>query len=185
MKKFHLTNTYALINFDASLCDSEVSVLQSRSFASVLSQFINKLKHEKNVTMESFKGVTIEQFLDAYKLLYVFHFNDIYKNNASLHKLLNKRDEFYHFTEMFYDYWRSIQRFGLMASSHLYQQSAKAPDLITTIDHFNNLILSLYRGVSTNLLGEQFHVYRQLPAGVNANLLYVHHRVPYNHEYDN
>ncbi|MFA6781151.1 MAG: phosphoenolpyruvate carboxykinase, partial [Bacilli bacterium] len=41
------------------------------------------------------------------------------------------------------------------------------------------------RGVSTNLLGEQFHVYRQLPAGVNANLLYVHHRVPYNHEYDN
>ncbi|MDY0345832.1 MAG: phosphoenolpyruvate carboxykinase [Bacilli bacterium] len=185
MKKFHLTNTYALINFDASLCDSEVSVLQSRSFASVLSQFINKLKHEKNVTMESFKGVTIEQFLDAYKLLYVFHFNDIYKNNASLHKLLNKRDEFYHFTEMFYDYWRSIQRFGLMVSSHLYQQSAKAPDLITTIDHFNNLILSLYRGVSTNLLGEQFHVYRQLPAGVNANLLYVHHRVPYNHEYDN
>jgi energy-coupling factor transporter ATP-binding protein EcfA2 len=86
---------------------------------------------------------------------------------------------------MFYDYWRNIQRFGLMASSHLYQQSAKAPDLITTIDNFNNLILSLYRGVSTNLLGEQFNVYRQLPAGVNANLLYVHHRVPYSFEYNN
>lgn len=185
MKKFHLTDTYALINFDASLCDSEVSVLQSKSFAQLLTQFINKLKNDNDVTMNSLKGIKIEQFLDAYKLLYVFPFSDIYKNNPSLHKLLNKRDDFYHFTEMFYDYWRNIQRFGLMASSHLYQQSAKAPDLITTIDHFNNLILSLYRGVSTNLLGEQFNVYRQLPAGVNANLLYVHHRVPYSFEYNN
>lgn len=185
MKKFHLTDTYALINFDASLCDSEVSVLQSKSFAQLLTQFINKLKTENNVTMNSLRGIKIEQFLDAYKLLYVFPFSDIYKNNPSLHKLLNKRDDFYHFTEMFYDYWRNIQRFGLMASSHLYQQSAKAPDLITTIDNFNNLILSLYRGVSTNLLGEQFNVYRQLPAGVNANLLYVHHRVPYTFEYNN
>ncbi|NLB40313.1 MAG: phosphoenolpyruvate carboxykinase [Erysipelotrichaceae bacterium] len=185
MKKFHLTDTYALINFDASLCDSEVSVLQSKSFAHVLSQFVDKLRRDKDVTMESLKTVKLEHFLDAYKLLYVFPFNDIYKNNPSLHYLLKKRDEFYHFTEMLYDYWRSLQRFGLIASSHLYMQSAKAPDVITTIDHFNSLILSLYRGVSTNLLSQQFHVYRQLPAGVNANLLYVHHRVPYHAGYEN
>ena len=140
MKKFHLTDTYALINFDASLCDSEVSVLQSKSFAHVLSQFVDKLRRDKDVTMESLKTVKLEHFLDAYKLLYVFPFNDIYKNNPSLHYLLKKRDEFYHFTEMLYDYWRSLQRFGLIASSHLYMQSAKAPDVITTIDHFNSLI---------------------------------------------
>ncbi|MFA5421901.1 MAG: phosphoenolpyruvate carboxykinase [Bacilli bacterium] len=185
MKKFHLTDTYALINFDASLCDSEVSVLQSKSFANVLTQFINKLRADKDVTMESLDDIAIEQILDAYKLLYVFPFDEIYTNNPNLHHLLNKRDELYHFTEMFYDYWRSLQRFGLMASSHLYQQSAKVPDVITTIDHFNSMILSLYRGVSTNLQGEEFHVYRQLPAGVNANLLYVHHRVPYNRDYEN
>ena len=32
MKRFHLTDTYALINFDASNCESEVSILQSRVF---------------------------------------------------------------------------------------------------------------------------------------------------------
>ena len=118
MKKFHLTDTYALIIFDASLCDSVVSVLQSKSFAQLLSQFINKLKNDNDVTMNSLKGIKIEQFLDAYKLLYVFPFDDIYKNNPSLHKLLNKREDFYHFTEMFYDHWRTTERFGVLASSH-------------------------------------------------------------------
>ena len=185
MKKFHLTDTYALVNFDASLCDSEVSVLQSRSFLMVLTQFIEKLRKNSDVVMEAFKHIRVTQFLDAYKLLYVYNFDEVYHKNPSLHPLLNKRDELYHFTEMFYDYWRSLQRFGLMASSNLYHQDAKAPDLITTIDDFNSLILSLYRNISTTLLGENFRVYRQLPAGVNANLLYVSHRYNLSSDYAN
>lgn len=176
MKKFHLTDSYALVNFDAAVCDSEVSVLQSRSFLLVLTQFIEKLRKNGDVIIEAFKGVKPIVFLDAYKLLCVFDFDEAYKKNPSLHVVLKKRDELYHFTEMLYDYWRSLQRFGLMASSNLYQQSAKTPDLINTIDSFNNVVLSLYRNVSMTLLGENFHVYRQLPAGVNANLLYVNHR---------
>lgn len=176
MKKFHLTDTYALVNFDAAICDSEVSVLQSKSFLMVLTQFIEKLRKSGDVLIESFKNVKPAMFLDAYKLLCVYDFEEVYHKNPSLHALLKKRDELYDFTEMLYDYWRSLQRFGLMASSNLYQQSAKTPDLITTIDSFNNVVLSLYRNVSMTLLGENFHVYRQLPAGVNANLLYVNHR---------
>lgn len=185
MKKFHLTDNYALINFDASLCDSEVNVLQSRSFLTVLSQYIEKLRKNNDVLIEAFKNVKVSMFLDAYKLLYIYSFDEVYFKNPSLHPLLNKRDELYHFTEALYDYWRSLQRFGLMASSSLYQQDAKAPDVITTIDNFNNLILSLYRKISTTLLGENFNVYRQLPAGVNANLLYVNHRYNISNEYSN
>ncbi|HNX16238.1 MAG TPA: phosphoenolpyruvate carboxykinase [Bacilli bacterium] len=183
MKRFHLTDTYALINFDASDCESEVSILQSKSFLSVLSQFINKLRDKKDVLIEPFKGVTIAQFHDAYKLLYLYSYRETFHKNPSLQGLLKYQDELYHLTEAFYDYWRSIQRFGLMAASYLYRQSAKAPDLIVTIDHFNSLILSLYRAISTNILGANFNVYRQLPAGVNANLLYVHHNYLFSRDY--
>lgn len=185
MKRFHLTETYALINFDASNCESEVSVLQSRSFLEVLTQFINKLKSEKDILIEPFKDVTISQFHDAFKLLYLYSYQETFYKNPSLQHLLEHQDELYHLTEAFYDYWRDLQRFGLMSSSHLYRQSAKAPDLIVTIDRFNSLILSLYRTISTNIRGENYNVFRQLPAGVNANLLYVHHNFPYPEEYSN
>ena len=185
MKRFHLTDTYALVNFDASSCESEVSILQSRSFLDVLTQFISKLKREKDILIEPFKDVTILQFHDAFKLLYLYSYNETFSKNPSLKHLLEHQDELYHLIEAFYDYWRDLQRFGLMSSSHLYHQSAKAPDLIVTIDRFNSLILSLYRTISTNIRGENYNVFRQLPAGVNANLLYVHHNFPYPDEYSN
>ena len=185
MKRFHLTDTYALINFDASNCESEVSILQSRGFLGVLFQFINKLKREKDILIEPFKDVTIPQFHDAFKLLYLYSYNETFYKNPSLQHLLKHQDELYHLTEAFYDYWRDLQRFGLMSASHLYRQSAKSPDLIATIDWFNSLILSLYRTISTNIRGENYNVFRQLPAGVNANLLYVHHNFSYPEEYAN
>lgn len=185
MKRFHLTETYALINFDASNCESEVSILQSRSFLDVLAQFITKSKREKDVLIEPFNDVTIPQFHDAFKLLYLYSYSEVFFKNPTLQHLLEHQDELYHLTEAFYDYWRDLQRFGLMSSSHLYRQSAKAPDLIVTIDRFNSLILSLYRTISTNIRGEDYNVFRQLPAGVNANLLYVHHNFPYPEEYAN
>lgn len=183
MKRFHLTDTYVLINFDASNCDSEVSILQSHSFLDVLAQFIYKLRIENNILIEPFKGISVHLFHDAFKLLYVYTYEDVTKKNPALTGLLFHRNELYHLTEAFYDYWRDMQRFGLVSSSQLYRQSTKAPDLIVTIDRFNSLVLSLYRSISTNIKGENCNVYRQLPAGVNANLLYVYHSFPYTEEY--
>lgn len=183
MKKFHLTDSYALINFDAAIYDSEISILQTKAFENVLRQFVKKLRFTKDPIIEPFKGVTIKQFLDAYKVLFIYPYKKALKNFSDLYAILKHRTCFYEFTEGLYDHWRNIQRFGLMASSRLYHQDAKTPDLIVAIESFNEVILSLYRKLSTNLLGENFHVFRQLPAGVNANLLYVNHRFSFAHEY--
>ena len=183
MKKFHLTETYALINFDAAIYDSEVSILHAKGFESVLAQFVKKLRKDKDPIIEAFKGVKVKQILDVYKVLYVYEFKEALKRFDNLNLILINRTCLYHFTEAFYDHWRDIQRFGFMASSRLYHQSAKAPDLIVAIDAFNEVILSLYRKLSTNILGEGFNVYRQLPAGVNANILYVNHRFSHDAHY--
>ncbi|MDX9692322.1 MAG: hypothetical protein RBT45_07680, partial [Acholeplasmataceae bacterium] len=131
------------------------------------------------------KGVRSDKILDAYKLLLVYDFDTVYKKNPSLHNLLNNRNELYLITEKLYDYWRKLERFGFMSSSKLYHISAKTPDLISVSDQFNAKVLYLYRKITENLLGTHFKVYRQLPAGVNANLLYVNHRFSYSETYAN
>ncbi len=185
MKKFHLTENYALINFDASLCDSEVTIIQSKSFEAVLVQYIKLLRKNKDIIMTELKGIRVQEILDTYKLLLIYDFESVYKKNHELHHLLKKRETLYHLTEKFYDYWRKLERFGLMASSKLYHQTAKTADFIHAADNFNAKILYLYRTISQNLLGHPYDVYRQLPAGVNANILYVPHRFSYNETYAN
>ncbi|MBE0700563.1 MAG: phosphoenolpyruvate carboxykinase, partial [Acholeplasmataceae bacterium] len=183
MKKFHLTEHYAIINFDATVCDSEVKIISSKSFESVLTQYVKRLRKNKDPLMTDLKGIRTTQILDAYKLLLIWSYESVVKRHPSLAPLLKKRDEFYRFTENFYDYWRKLERFGVMAGHKSYAQNASTPDLIQISDQFNQRVLYLYRTITQNLLGRDFLVYRQLPAGVNANLMLIPHRWSYQEDY--
>lgn len=176
MKRFHLTDRYALINFNASLCDNEIQIVSSKSFEMVLAQFIRKLRLEKNRTILEFKAISIHMIHDAYKLLLIYDYLDIDKKNTSLTPLLNKREAFYLFTESFYDYWRKLERFGMVLASKRYPNQSHANALINESDQFNQRVLNLYRTVAQNILGKQFYTLRQLPAGINANLALMPHK---------
>ena len=183
MKKFHLTRNYAIINFDASICDSEVKIIQSKSFEAVLVQFVRMLRDKKDPIMLSLKGIRTSMMLDTYKILLIYDFETMKRKTDTLDSLLSKRDEFYRFTEMFYDYWRKLERFGIIQGNKQYVQGAKTHDLISVTDDFNERILYLYRTIAQNLLGHDFNVLRQLPAGINANLMLVPHRFSFSNEY--
>lgn len=183
MKKFHLTENYALINFEASICDSELSIIQSKSFEAVFIQFIRKMRQDKHILVDDLKGIRISQMIDFYRLLMIYDFQTLIKKQPQLSFFAKKRESFYLLTETFYDYWRKIERFGLMSSNKLYHSSSKTPELIQASDLFNQRVLYLYRTIAQNLLGHEFHVLRQLPAGVNANLLLINHRFTYKEAY--
>ncbi len=185
MKKFHLTKTYAIINFDATLCDSEVNIISSKSFEAVLVQFVRKLRLEKSPIMDDLKGVRVQCIHDAYKLLLMWDYQDVINKNPYLNKLLSQQDAFYHFTETFYDYWRKLERFGVIASQKLYAQNARIADLIHVSEKFNQSILYLYRTITQHIIERDFLVFRQLPAGVNANIMMVSHRFTSNPNYAN
>ncbi|PKK98491.1 MAG: phosphoenolpyruvate carboxykinase [Tenericutes bacterium HGW-Tenericutes-2] len=183
MKKFHLTKNYAIINFDASICDSEVKIIQSKSFEAVLVQYVRTLRENKDPIILSLKGIRTSMILDTYKLLLIYDFETVKKKTDTLGELLSKRDEFYVFTEKFYDYWRKLERFGIIQGNKQYIVGAKTHDLISVSDDFNERILYLYRTIAQNLLGHDFNVLRQLPAGVNANLMLVPHRFSFSNDY--
>lgn len=185
MKKFHLTDSYVLINFDASKLDSTTGILASKNFKQVFKQFVKVLKAEKHIIAESFYGISVSDVIDAYKLLMIYDFEQISKINPKLVKLGKVRNELFEFTNLFYDYWRKLERFGIMQSSSLYSQSAKVPDLISYADIFNEKVLEIYRTITQAIQGYPYLVYRQLPAGVNASLLYALHSYPISQDYDN
>lgn len=176
MKTFHLTDAYALINLDAININSPTEIINSDGFLKVLRGFYNKLKKEDSVLLRPLKNVTSLNIVNFYKLLLVYDLNDALKHEV---KITPKHIEpLYHFTEAFYDHWRQIERFGLLRGSVNYDPNLKVNSLIATSEEFNKQIIITYRIIAQKLLGEHFHVYRQLPAGITANLLYFNHTLP-------
>ena len=176
MKRFHLTEHYVLINFNASLCDSEIQIVSSKSFEMVLAQYIRALRKEKDPTILALKGIRVASFHDAYKQLLIYDYEDLMRKNANLLPLLKQRTAFYRFTEMLYDNWRKLERFGMILKNRRYPYQSHAQDLITKSDSFNQKILFLYRTIAQNILGREFLTFRQLPAGINANMVLMPHK---------
>ncbi len=173
MKKFHLTDTYALINFEASTCDSATTIIASKGFNLVLTRFIRKMRKEKSPLMTELKGIRASLFLDAYKSLLIWDYESLLRKNGTLLPLLKKRKVFERFTEAFYDDWRNLRRYGFLYGNRSYALEASP---VATADALNEHTLYLYRRISENIRGRPFQVYRQLPAGVNANMVLIFHR---------
>lgn len=176
LKKFYLSEHAAVINFDALYCESEAQIVSSRSFRLVLERFVVSLKKKNDRLIQEFNKVKSSDVLDAYKLLLVWNYYDVYQNNPYLRELLNQRGAFYRFTEKFYDYWRKIEKYGMIARQRSHYEGMRSSLLISTADDFNKMVLSFYRLIAEKILGTQFNVYRQLPAGVNASLFLVNNK---------
>lgn len=182
MKKFKLSKNYAIINFDSVNCNSGSEILQSRSFSLVIRRYIRQLKLDNSIFISKFEYLSTNDLVDFYKLLFVYSLEEA----VLAHKVFNREDIYllYEFTEGLYDFWRKLERFGLVKSSKNYSPSTKVSDLIAISNDFNKIIITLYRSISQKLLGSAYSVYRQLPAGINSNLLYIRHRFKANEDYE-
>ena len=183
MKRFHVTNNYAIINFDAIEVNGQADILGTKGFENLLKNFINNLNETKNDLYNIVKDLKVIDLIDLYKLLLIYDTKDAFKNNGKIN--YKYRLDIYNFTEQLYDYWRKIARFGFVKASKTYDPSSRVDDLITQGDLFNSRVIKLYRIVSQKLLNESFNVFRQLPAGINASMLYIRHKFSSNLEYDN
>lgn len=174
MKKIHLTSSYVLINLDIAKCNNETEIIKSAGFKMVLDQFIDKLYVNKHNIIYSLPKIDSEVVLNLFKMLLTYDLKD-FPESAEKELLTNYQKELYNFVDLFYDYWRKLQRYGLIYISQTEHLHSKKLELIAKTDKVNESILSLYRLIAQKLLGEKFNVYRQLPAGLNANLLYYKH----------
>ena len=184
MKKFHLTNKYALINFGQLTCDTKTKIISSKEFVYVLSQYKKVLKNKEDILISKFKNVKTSTFIEIYKLLILWDYEEVVENYTHLKYILKNREALYTFTENLYDYWRKLERIGILTGNKKSTRGYLASTLINITDNFNHQILLLYRTISQKLLGNDFLVYRQLPAGVNASLMVTPHKFTNAKPYD-
>lgn len=183
MKKFHLTNNYALINFDAIYNHERAEIITSNGFKLLFNNYYRNLSKNKSFLLKELPGVNANDIVTLFKLLLIYNLDEALEKVPSVNKKHIK--PLYNLVENFYDYWRNLQRYGLVKGSKNYDPNIKVSDLMMISQDFNSVVISIYRTITQKLLGSNFHVYRQLPAGTNANMLYIKHRFTTDKTYQN
>lgn len=172
------TQRQIIMNFSELFCKNEIEVLNSKCFGDVWQKFLDHIyKVEKQDVLKIINIFTNprEDFVVLFKLLLQFEIEEI-KNMSPFYKLiLDHCDVLYELVENFYDYWRRLERYGVAyAKSSI--DGIESTSFTAAMDKFTNVVLSTYRFISQKVLGEQFAIYRALPAGVNAGLLISKHK---------
>ena len=93
-------------------------------------------------------------------------FMEVLANNLT-HVL--DRNGLYHLLEKVYDFWRGQMRYLIADMS--YSRSINEVNYQDIFNNFNRMILDSYRKMCCNLLGKNFKILRELPAGGNAFIL--------------
>lgn len=172
-EKYFLNEKSIIINFSESFCKTESEVLSSDAFARVWEGYLKHLNRTKNETLIGLVKIArnpVKSFINLFKVLLSFSIKEVMEMSDAYKKILIQHENLYSLVENFYDYWRHLERYGLM-NSEANRHSIESQSFIEANEEFNALILKVYRNISQKVQGTNFHIYRQLAAGINASLL--------------
>lgn len=166
-----------ILNFSELYCKNEVEVLNSACFKEVWERFLDhiyKVEKQDVLTIIDILSHPKRDFIILFKLLFEFDIKEIKQISRHFSMILDYRDILYELVENFYDYWRRLERYGVIyAKSKV--GGIESTSFTGVLNQFTNVILSTYRTISQKVLGENFAIYRSLPAGINAGLLISKH----------
>lgn len=180
-KEWIITRNKAIINFSNNYCKSEVEVLDSKAFRSVLEHYIKRacktqskvlfsvneiINNNGNMEVLADKAIFLFKQLLVNDLLTVSKLFDNFKNLYENRKVLRE------FVEEIYGYWRSLERFAILNNNKV-EKGILNTSFIDIKEDFNKLIITLYRKISNNISMTKPNVYRQLSAGTNAAMIVV------------
>lgn len=171
-EKYNMNDKSIIINFSESYCKTESEVLSSDAFKRVWESYLKFLSRSKNERLISLVKIVrdpIKSFVNLFKVLLSFSIREIMEMSDAYKKILNNHETLYELIEAFYDYWRHLERYGVMRSEGN-KKSIESMNFIDASSDFTALILKVYRTICQKVYGTSFHIYRQLPAGINASI---------------
>ena len=109
-----------VMNFSELFCKNEIEVLSSNCFKDIWRRY---LKHVKKTENKTFLDVLCilndpDKFITLFKLLLEFSIDEIKKMNKSYESVLSHSEVLYDIVENFYDYWRRLERYGVVYSKN-------------------------------------------------------------------
>ena len=178
VKEFSISNDKVIVNFTAKYCDSPEKLLSSSGFERVLKSYISRIKNKNSIiykgmaevfpVQDSFSMVSNIRIL--LKMLVSLELDELSKINDHYDQLLKNPIILYDFIEDFYKYWRKLERYTVIQSSHQ-NEGFQQVTFIEANSEFSKLILTTYRQIQKHIIGVMPSVYRQIPAGGNAGII--------------
>lgn len=174
-KEFSLSNGKAMINFTAKYCNTEESLLDSKGFKIILSEYLDNRKRNKSNIYKYINNCLNQdeislELIKIFKFLIVLKADEIVKIDLRYKELLEDKDKFIGFIEDLYNFWRKLERYTIVENKRN-GEGLQNVNFIDANNEFSKLILDLYRKIEENVLGVKPSIYRQLPAGGNAGLI--------------
>lgn len=177
-KEFSISNEKVMINFTAKYCDTPEGVFTSSGFEKPLSTYLTSLKRKGSYVYQYISSAldsederTIsDSIVSLFRLLITLQANEVIDLNPHCATLMNDKEQLMHFVEDFYNFWRRLERYTILHNVRINEGLEKA-SFIDANTNFSNLILSIYRKISQNIVGSEPSVFRQLPAGGNAGII--------------
>lgn len=187
--RFKITRGNAIMNFSEEYCQSRCELIESDSFARVLSSFIRHNAHRETRLYQYFHArntddiALVHDLQNTLRFLLVMTDNMIIKSGSVYAKYFDDRKMFKNFVEALYTYWRKLQRYAVVLNKERPEKSHGFQNVHFTSAQaaFEELVLNTYRSIEETALGYQNNVYRQITAGANAGLVlsYLRSNLPY------
>ena len=166
-----------VMNFSENFCKTSTEILDSACFKAIWKKFLLNVKKRERAdllkVLKLFPKPEVE-YIKLFKLLLTFEIDEIKEMSPFYNLALQHKEEIYHLVEEFYDYWRKLERYSVVFANKGIG-GIESSTFISAQAAFTSLVLTTYRTISEKLYGENFNIYRQLPAGINAALLISKH----------
>jgi hypothetical protein len=181
-KPYIITRGKVIFDYSVLYCDTPEKLLRSELFKEIVDRFIERIASKGNSLFAFLKEMfphirraeMTDYIVNLFRLLSSNTTEEIIVMNKEYEPILARKEILYDFIEELYNYWRRFERFiYLEAPKRLggTRSSIHHAQFIKSNEEFKNLVLSVYRGISGNLMGKHPRVYRQLPAGANMGML--------------
>ena len=172
IRKFFLDDEHVIINLSTSLCTSSEQVLESEGFRHFLEWFLCRIDKESQNELFAVKEILsdIDELIEIYQLLLVFSYQKVLDLRGDECKLLSCQHDFLVFTEVLYDAWRKLERYGII-QRRLSSIRSDSEMLIDAVEDFSAVILKTYRLLVQRINETNLRVFRQTPAGVDAGMV--------------
>ena len=164
-----------VLNFSEKFCKTTNEVLSSDCFKEVWSKYVKHSFDSENqaelTVLKLFpRKKVVDYTINLFKLLLSFDLDEIAAMDPFYNQALEHKEVVYDLVQNFYDYWRRLERYAVIMARAT-KDGVESNSFVEAQTEFNSVILKTYRTICEKLYGEQFPIYRQLPAGVNAALL--------------
>ncbi len=155
------------------IADTIEEVIESDLFKELLKNFIDHLVHKKSPILNIFGK---DEITDADRILLYRTLYFLTKLDAELVPGVIKGSEVFfrnkellsEFVELFYNYWRSFDRFILCDSEGESYDKRPYRTFNTTVERLMHLVLLAYRDIEESITSKHPRVFRQVHAGAEV-----------------